>query len=86
MIDENDLAPGEKRHINRTIEKNRGLTPHRKREKKNPRVKHRKNYEKAMIKLKSFRRVAYNKSDVGPYAGETTGIKTKLSRSVRFTN
>lgn len=86
MIDENDLAPGEKRHINKTIEKNRGLTPHRKREKKNPRVKHRKNYEKAMIKLKSFRRVAVNKNDVGPYAGETTGIKTKLSRSVRFTN
>ncbi|ORX86659.1 hypothetical protein BCR32DRAFT_264819 [Anaeromyces robustus] len=86
MIDENDLAPGEKRHINKTIEKNRGLTPHRKREKKNPRVKHRKKYEKAMIKLKSFRRVAYNKNDVGPYAGETTGIKTKLSRSVRFTN
>jgi len=86
MIDENDLAPGEKRHINKTIEKNRGLTPHRKKEKKNPRVKHRKNYEKAMIKLKSFRRVAVNKNDVGPYAGETTGIKTKLSRSVRFTN
>jgi len=86
MIDENDLTPGEKRHINKTIEKNRGLTPHRKREKKNPRVKHRKNYEKAMIKLKSFRRVAVNKNDVGPYAGETTGIKTKLSRSVRFTN
>jgi len=86
MIDENDLAPGEKRHINKTIEKNRGLTPHRKREKKNPRVKHRKNYEKAMIKLKSFRRVAVNKGEVGPYAGETTGIKTKLSRSVRFTN
>jgi len=86
MIDENDLAPGEKRQINKTIEKNRGLTPHRKREKKNPRVKHRKKYEKAMIKLKSFRRVAYNKNDVGPYAGESTGIKTKLSRSVRFTN
>lgn len=86
MYDENDLTPGEKRHINKTIEVNRGLTPHRKREKKNPRVKHRKNYEKAMIKLKSFRRVAVNKGEVGPYGGETTGIKTKLSRSVHFTN
>ncbi|KAF6066397.1 Sas10 C-terminal domain family protein [Candida albicans] len=46
-----------KRAINYQILKNKGLTPHRKKEYRNSRVKKRKQYEKAQKKLKSVRQV-----------------------------
>lgn len=42
----------EKRAITYQIAKNRGLTPHRKKDQRNPRVVHRKKYRKAMIRRK----------------------------------
>ena len=63
---------------------NRGLTPRRKKENRNPRVKRKLKYESAMKKLSSVRRVAVDKSKLGKYGGEKTGIKVNLSRSVRF--
>ncbi|EGW35100.1 uncharacterized protein SPAPADRAFT_48146 [Spathaspora passalidarum NRRL Y-27907] len=71
-----------KRAINYQILKNKGLTPHRKKEYRNSRVKKRKQYEKAQKKLKSVRQV-YD-SNKGPYEGEKTGIKKGLSRSVKL--
>ncbi len=62
--------------------KNKGLTPHRKKEQRNPRVKHRNKYEKAKKKIKSFKRVVVQQE--GSYGGEKTGIKPKLSRSIKF--
>ncbi|KAJ3053383.1 hypothetical protein HK102_011713, partial [Quaeritorhiza haematococci] len=56
-----------KRAATYNILKNKGLTPHRKKEQRNPRLKKRKRYEKAMIKLKSFKRVAVDKGSAGPY-------------------
>lgn len=72
-----------KRALNFQILKNKGLTPHRHNDSRNARVKKRKKYEQAKKKLKSVRAV-YDNSKRGPYAGEATGIKKGISRSVKF--
>ncbi|CAG8700361.1 10576_t:CDS:2 [Dentiscutata erythropus] len=80
--DDNTLPEGAKRQINYQILKNKGLTPHRKKEQRNPRVKHRNKYEKAKKKIKSIKRVFSQQE--GSYGGEKTGIKTGLSRSTKL--
>lgn len=82
VYEEEMLPDGSKRQINYEILKNKGLTPHRKKEQRNPRVKHRNKYEKAKKKIKSIKRIVVRQE--GPYGGEITGIKTKLSRSIKF--
>lgn len=72
-----------KRAVNFQILKNKGLTPHRNKDNRNSRVKKRKKYEKAQKKLKSVRQV-YDDNNRGPYAGEKTGIKKGISRSVKL--
>lgn len=72
-----------KRALNFQILKNKGLTPHRRNENRNARVKKRKKYEQAKKKLRSVRQV-YD-ANHGPYQGETTGIKKSVSRSIKFT-
>ena len=71
----------DKRMATDAILKNRGLTVKRKKELRNPRVKRRKQYEKAQKKLKStgVRVAAVPQS---AYGGESTGIKRNLARSV----
>ncbi|KAK6500365.1 hypothetical protein TWF481_010708 [Arthrobotrys musiformis] len=71
-----------KRAIGYTIEKNKGLTPHRKKDVRNPRVKKRKKFEAAKKKLGSKK--AVYKAPTGAYSGEATGIRTKLIKSVKF--
>ncbi|KAI9226379.1 MAG: Sas10 C-terminal domain-containing protein [Piptocephalis tieghemiana] len=81
--EEDEVDEGSKRMASYKILKNRGLTPYRKKENRNPRVKHRSKFEKAKKKLKSVKRVA-DPSTQGAYEGELTGIKVGLSRAVRF--
>ncbi|CAG8462885.1 8584_t:CDS:2 [Scutellospora calospora] len=76
------ITEGAKRQINYQILKNKGLTPYRKKEQRNPRVKHRNRYEKAKKKIKSIKRVFSQQE--GSYGGEKTGIKTGLSRSIKL--
>lgn len=76
------VEDGHKRLINYDILKNKGLTPARSKEQRNPRVKHRRKYEQSMKKLKSFKSVM--KTQDKPYMGEQTGIKKNLARSVKF--
>lgn len=71
-----------KRAINYQILKNKGLTPHRKKDNRNARVKKRKKYEKAQKKLKSIRQVY--ETPKGPYEGEKSGIKKGVTRSVKL--
>ena len=59
-----------------------GLTPHRKKEQRNPRVKHRKKYEKALKKRRS--QVPDARRQEGAYAGEKSGIKSKVTKSTVF--
>ncbi|KAG5359749.1 Something about silencing protein 10 [Yarrowia sp. C11] len=81
-IDVDKLDENGKRAINYQILKNKGLTPHRKKENRNSRVKKRIKYEKAKKKLASTR--AVYKQPTGAYAGEKTGIKKNLARSTKF--
>ncbi|KAK6359041.1 hypothetical protein TWF696_000212 [Orbilia brochopaga] len=71
-----------KRAIGYTILKNKGLTPHRKKDVRNPRVKKRKKFEAAKKKLAS--RQAVYKPPTSAYSGEATGIRTKVIKSVKF--
>lgn len=71
---------GQKRAASYEIIKNRGLTPHRKKENRNARVKKREAYAKAVIRRKGQVREAAGRADVG-YMGELTGIKANLSHS-----
>ncbi|KAH9506196.1 Something about silencing protein 10 [Dermatophagoides farinae] len=73
---------GEKRAITYEMEKNKGLTPKRKREQRNPRVKYRKKYEKAVIRRKG--QVRQPRKEVQKYGGEVTGINVRAVKSVKF--
>ncbi|KAL9931725.1 hypothetical protein V8E36_009511 [Tilletia maclaganii] len=80
------LEDGEHRALNRTIEKNRGLTPHRPKTVRNPRVKKRLKYESAKKKLSSSRPVykGGQSSLEGGYGGEKSGISEGIVRSRSF--
>jgi U3 small nucleolar RNA-associated protein 3 len=72
------------RALTRAILKNRGLTPHRSKSVRNPRVKKREKYEKAKKRLSSQRAVFKDgPRDVTRYEGERSGI-SKVVKSVRF--
>jgi U3 small nucleolar RNA-associated protein 3 len=68
------------RAISKQIFKNRGLVAHKSKLNRNPRVKKREQYRKALIRRKGAVREV--RTDEGhKYGGEETGIKTGLSRS-----
>ena len=68
------------RSVGNMIMKNRGLVAHKAKINRNPRVKKREQYRKALIRRKGTVREV--RTDEGhKYAGETTGIKAHLSRS-----
>jgi U3 small nucleolar RNA-associated protein 3 len=68
------------RAVGNMIMKNRGLVAHKNKINRNPRVKKREQYRKALIKRKGAVREV--RTDEGhKYGGETTGIKSGLSRS-----
>lgn len=69
-----------KRAASYEIIKNRGLTPHRKKANRNPRVKKREMYDKAIIRRKGQVRDVIT-GNVGAYGGEMTGIKANIARS-----
>jgi U3 small nucleolar RNA-associated protein 3 len=68
------------RAIGNQILKNRGLVPHKSKLNRNPRVKKREQYRKALIRRKGTVREV-RKDEGHKYGGEETGIKTGLSRS-----
>ncbi|CEG70642.1 hypothetical protein RMATCC62417_06504 [Rhizopus microsporus] len=73
---------GQKRLASYKILKNRGLTPHRKKENRNARVKNRMKYDKKMKKLSSTR--AVYKAPASNYGGEMSGVKTNIVKSVKL--
>ena len=74
------VEDGAKRAASYEIMSNRGLTPHRKKSNRNPRVKKREAFAKAVVARKGQVRDVVSGSDVA-YGGEVTGIKANLSRS-----
>ena len=77
---EDSVGSGGKRAASYEIIKNRGLTPHRKKANRNPRVKKREMYDKAVIRRKGQVRDVIQGA-AGAYGGEMTGIKANISRS-----
>ncbi|USP74458.1 uncharacterized protein yc1106_01732 [Curvularia clavata] len=84
VIEEEIIGEDGRRQISYQIQKNKGLTPHRKKSVRNPRVKKKEKYKEKQKKLKSMKQV-FDKSAAAKgsasYGGELTGIKTGLVRS-----
>lgn len=83
-VEEGTLDEDGKRAIGYVIEKNKGLAPKRKKDVRNPRVKKRKKYEEKKKKLGSMKAVYKGGEERGGYAGEKTGIKSGLVKSVKL--
>ncbi|KAG8533497.1 uncharacterized protein KY384_002282 [Bacidia gigantensis] len=83
VVEDANLGPDGKRAVSYAIEKNKGLTPKRKKDVRNPRVKKKNQFEKKMKKLSSVRPV-YKGQPQGGYGGELTGIKIGVSKGVRL--
>mmetsp|Transcript_31878 Transcript_31878/g.101497 ORF Transcript_31878/g.101497 Transcript_31878/m.101497 type:complete len:160 (-) Transcript_31878:554-1033(-) len=71
---------GDKRGATYQIIKNRGLTPHKSKMNRNPRVKKREQYRKALIRRKGAVR-NLREGEAGAYGGEQSGINARVSRS-----
>lgn len=71
-----------KRSITYQIAKNKGLTPHRKKEQRNPRVKHRNKFRKAKIRRKGAVREV--RKELSRYGGELSGIKSTVTKSIKL--
>ncbi|KAK0925480.1 something about silencing protein 10 [Friedmanniomyces endolithicus] len=84
VVEEERVGADGKRKISYLIEKNKGLTPHRKKEVRNPRVKKRKKYEEKKKKLGSMKAVFKGGEGRGGYGGEKTGIKGGLVKSTKL--
>jgi len=80
--EDHDEQEDGKRKVSDQIEKNRGLRKKTKKELKNPRVKHKLKYKKAIVKRKSQVQAPLDKSK--PYQGEITGIKTRVVKSTKL--
>jgi len=78
--EELDVEGGEKRGATYEIMKNRGLTAYKNKLNRNPRVKKREAYRKAVIRRKGQVRDVRD-SEAGNYGGEATGINARVVRS-----
>lgn len=83
IYDDDTVAPGEHRVIDRNIEKNKGLTPNRSKNIRNPRLKRRMKFDRANKRLSSTRAVYKGGQSAlqGGYQGEKSGISTNLVKS-----
>jgi U3 small nucleolar RNA-associated protein 3 len=84
VVEEEVIGDDGRRMISYQIQKNKGLTPHRKKSVRNPRVKKKEKYKEKQKKLKSIKQV-FDKGAAAKgsanYGGELTGIKSGLVRS-----
>ncbi|XP_059478349.1 something about silencing protein 10 [Neocloeon triangulifer] len=79
---EGEVDENAKRGITYQIRKNKGLTPHKKKELRNPRVKHRMKFRKAVIRRKG--QIREHRPEINKYGGEMSGIKASVTKSVKF--
>ena len=75
-----DADEPQKRGITYAIEKNKGLTAKRKKEYRNPRVRNRNKYARALVKRTSNMPNARNEEE--KYRGEPTGIRAGIKRGI----
>ena len=84
IVENEEIGEDGKRKINYAIEKNKGLTPRRKKEVRNPRVKKKMQYEAKQKKMRSMKATWKGGEPKGGYSGETSGINTGVIKSVRL--
>ncbi|KAF5027883.1 hypothetical protein F66182_24 [Fusarium sp. NRRL 66182] len=84
VVEKEELGEDGKRKITYAIEKNKGLTPKRGKDVRNPRVKKRKQYEAKQKKLKSMKPTWQGGEPKGGYRGELSGINTAVVKSTRL--
>ena len=72
----------ERRAITYQIAKNKGLQPKRSKVQRNPRVKHRKKFEKAKIRRKG--QVREVRKEDKRYGGEVSGINMRAKKGVKL--
>lgn len=72
----------QRRQITYQIAKNKGLTPYRKKELRNPRVKHRNKFRKALIRRKGAHRTV--RKEIKRYDGEKFGIKASVKKGIKI--
>ena len=75
-------ASDDKRKATKEMEKNRGLTPHKRKDLKNPRVRLREKYRKAKIRRKGA--VREQRFEAGNYGGEASGIRAGLKKGIKI--
>merc|ERR1712203_231504 len=80
--DEIDDIDEGKRGITYKIAKNKGLTPKRSKLQRNPRVKNRVKYQKAMKRRKGAVREVRDQNT--KYGGEASGINMRVKKGVKF--
>ncbi|XP_071502831.1 something about silencing protein 10-like [Diadema antillarum] len=80
--EEEEEAEEGKRGITYQISKNRGLTPHRRKELRTPRVKHRMKFKKAKVRRKGQVREA--RTELHRYGGEASGIRSGVIKSIKI--
>lgn len=73
---------GDKRQITYQIAKNKGLTPHRNKIQRNPRVKHKLKFRKAKIRRKGA--IRESRTETSRYGGEASGIKANVKKSIKI--
>lgn len=84
VVEDEEIGDDGKRKITYKIEKNKGLTPKRGKDVRNPRVKKRKQYEAKQKKLKSMKPVWQGGEPKGGYQGELSGINTRVIKSTKL--
>ncbi|XP_048759706.2 something about silencing protein 10-like [Ostrea edulis] len=84
LMEEQEEEDGEggKRAITYQIEKNKGLTPHKKKELRNPRVKHRMKFRKAKIRRRG--QIREVRTEMSRYGGEISGIRSGIKRGIKM--
>ncbi|KAL1478260.1 hypothetical protein MTO96_016444 [Rhipicephalus appendiculatus] len=83
QLDEDEEEGGdERRGITYQIAKNKGLTAKRKKEYRNPRVRHKMKYRKAKISRKG--QVREVRTELQKYGGELSGIRAGVTRSIKM--
>lgn len=80
--EEIDNDEDERRQITYQMAKNKGLTPYRKKELRNPRVKHRNKFRKALIRRKGAHRTV--RKEIKRYDGEKFGIKAGVKKGTKL--
>lgn len=81
VVEKDEVGEDGKRKITYAIEKNKGLTPKRRKSVRNPRVKKREQYEAKKKKLGSMKSTWKGGEPKGGYQGELSGVNIGVVRS-----